>query len=178
MVYKPRATSQQAFIERGINQQLPVVLVQIDEGFYEGPSFPSTTPRVAQITYVKSNFLVHKSVYVTRKMLPLELNYAMTIYKVQGLTLDRLIFDLTSTNNATEIYVALSRVRKRSTLRTCGERLTFADIDKFWASKDVLALELERQQLLESNLKTSADFIKVVARMKKVALLHNRSVVK
>ena len=55
-----------------------------------------------------------KSVSIIRKQFPLVLSWAVTIHKVQGMTMDRIVVDMTMSKGKFtkgQAYVAFSRVR-------------------------------------------------------------------
>ena len=54
---------------------------------------------------------------VTRLQFPLTLAWAMTVHKVQGLTLDEIVVDMTGGNfSPGQVYVAFSQVKSLSGL--------------------------------------------------------------
>lgn len=61
--------------------------------------------------------LMKKIVIARRKQVPLKLAWALTIHKAQGSTLDRAEVDISEAFANGQVYVALSRVRRLSSLR-------------------------------------------------------------
>ena len=152
------------------------MLIQVERSFYDGPSFLKDIPGVVPIVAVWSSYRIRGGINISRTMLPLQINYAMTIYKVQGLTIDRLIFDTEKIRHGTEVYVALSRVRNKEDVVICGSHLTLKQVNEFWAPRDVLELELGRLSQLERELKSSICFRNMLIAMNRIARLHNRQV--
>ena len=61
--------------------------------------------------YRHSNFFYVREVGISRKQFPLVLAFASTIHAVQGLTVDRIVCDMSTVRQAGQVYVAVSRVR-------------------------------------------------------------------
>ena len=84
------------------------ILVKFDK--YTGPTFPET-PDWFPIVPITKHF-TDKNVSCTRTQFPLSLAWSVTIYKSQGLTMDRVVVDIGNTEMQSGItYVALTRVR-------------------------------------------------------------------
>ena len=60
-------------------------------------------------------------VVATRTQIPLRVCYAVTVHRVQGMTLDRAIIDMSEAFAHGQIYVALSRVRDLNSLSINGK---------------------------------------------------------
>ena len=65
----------------GKDYTLPIVLVQMDEGFYDGPSYLKNKDRVVPIVGEKMNASL-EGYTVERIQIPLKLAFAMTVHKV------------------------------------------------------------------------------------------------
>ena len=102
------------FAENHNPPDLPIaVLVKFDN--YCGPSF-SNMPFCVPITPVTATVSVSNSVH-ERQQLPLTLAWALTIYKSQGMTLEKAWIDLGKKETTLGMtYVALSRARNLSSL--------------------------------------------------------------
>ena len=61
--------------------------------------------------YRHSNFFFVREAGISRKQFPLVLAFASTIHAVQGLTVDRIVCDMSTVRQAGQVYVAVSRVR-------------------------------------------------------------------
>ena len=73
--------------------------------------------RTNPIERVKGRFVVMKNIFVQRKQFPLILEFALTVHKCQGLSLDCAIMDLSKHVFCTGMaYVALSRVKQMQNL--------------------------------------------------------------
>ena len=78
--------------EENFKSNVPTtVLVQFDN--YIGPSFLSHIERVVPIEPVTARW-TKKSSSCSRTQVPLQLAFAITIHKSQGLTLDRVLIDI------------------------------------------------------------------------------------
>lgn len=61
-----------------------------------------------------------KDVLASRTQIPLELAYALSIHKCQGMTLDSAIIDIKNAFSAGQAYVALSRLKTREGIKLTG----------------------------------------------------------
>ena len=85
-------TIQVILYKDGNNSNLPdAILIQFD-GF-RGPSCLPTIDRVVALTPVTARFKVGNQLYL-RKSYPLQLGYALTIHRAQGMTLPKVLIDL------------------------------------------------------------------------------------
>jgi hypothetical protein len=83
------------------NIQIPIMLVQFDAQYYNGPSFLCDIPKIVSITTVDCDvkwgtyvilqiIIVHIITIIIYKQLLLCIGYATTIHKVQDLTMDKI----------------------------------------------------------------------------------------
>ena len=75
--------------------------------------------------------MIYRSTKITRRMIPLILAWAVTIHKVQGLTMDQAVIELDCFDHHME-YVALSRLK---TLNGLG--ISVLNINRFVFNKMV-----------------------------------------
>ena len=123
---------------RNSRPQIPLVLVQIDEGDYNGESCLDYVPRVVPIYAEKYRFTFNGVEY-EREMLPLKLSLADTVHSAQGSSSVKehvMVPPIGRYDDFTRglIYVALSRVTKLSGLYLIGHNLTTQMVTK-WAPK-------------------------------------------
>ena len=96
-------------------------------------------------------------VIASRKQIPLDLAYAMTIHNSQGMSFDFLEVDVTQVFEPGQAYVAVSRARTVQGLRItgCRERLPAVPqlVKEFYSSGVVNASEFEVDDMLMSSKK-------------------------
>ena len=82
-------------------------------------------------------------VEINRHQLPLALNWASTVHRVQGDTLDRVVFDLRHpVFTHGQLYSGVTRVQRRASLRMLVPRADFADNMKTFRVVNVVMPEL------------------------------------
>lgn len=92
-------------------------------------------------------------IHIVIEHFPLQLAYALTIHKAQGMTVDNAIMDVTGCFAAQMPYVALSRVKTIEGVLLTAEP-TLADLNKFfnWSEKSKLEEEFARIEALQGTL--------------------------
>lgn len=148
------------------DSELPIILVQITDP-YLGPSFLDNVPNIVPITTKEVSWGKKNSDFrVIRRGIPLRLAYAMTIHKVQGLTCDQVIFHCNSIPSVAFAYVALSRVRERTSI-ILTQPLTYAKLQT--PSERLVLFEAEESRVAVAVAETINRTIPIVRAMKIVA---------
>ena len=128
--------------------QIPLVLVQFDEGDYNGESCLHDVPRVVPI-YAEKHRFTFNGVEYEREMLPLKLSLADTVHSAQGSSVKEhvMVPPIGRYDDFARglIYVALSRVTKLSGLYLIGHNLTTQMFTK-WAHQ-IKAINAEYARL-------------------------------
>jgi len=128
--------------------QIPLVLVQFDEGDYNGESCLDDVPRVVPI-YAEKHRFTFNGVEYEREMLPLKLSLADTVHSAQGSSVKEhvMVPPIGRYDDFARglIYVALSRVTKLSGLYLIGHNLTTQMFTK-WAHQ-IKAINAEYARL-------------------------------
>ena len=96
-------------VRQDISSMPSVILVKLDS--YTEPAFPDCGEGIISIFPVTRQF-EYKSVSCSQTQFPLQLAYAITVYKSQGMLLDTAIMNLRKKQHCLRLaYVAVSRVR-------------------------------------------------------------------
>ena len=113
----------------------------------------------------------------TRKQIPLDLAYCMTIHKSQGMEFDCLEVDLSDVFDPGQAYVAVSRAKTLNGLRILGVHpalpKTSELVEQFYKTEVVNVEDVDRKQLLKEKKKRSTNTLQFVdiKSCKKVLLL-------
>jgi len=115
-------------------------------------------PGVWPVPIVTKNILKYPSgkqerTEISIRRFPLQLAYALTIHKAQGITVENAVVDITNCFVGQMPYVALSRITKEEGLMLANAP-SLRDINKFATSeeKPLLEAELERIAGLQGEL--------------------------
>ena len=115
--------------------QIPLVLVQFDEGDYNGESCLDDVPRVVPI-YAEKHRFTFNGVEYEREMLPLKLPLADAVHSAQGTSADGHVvappYGQHGDFTRGLTYVALSRIRMLSGLYLLEQKMTTPMFTK-WA---------------------------------------------
>ena len=168
-IYKCRPTESlkhltNKYFARGEQLQIPVVVVKFDEVYFgqNKTSFLPGTDRLFPIL-AETCIVEYSGKKYHRTQLPLQLSFATTIHKIQGSTLNRVVFDSTGIQQRHKglAYVACSRVRSLEGLflaQKIGEA-HFMSKDDQNKIKSQVTIEVERWRQMERN-----DFIESIVR--------------
>ena len=127
---QPHETRQTAATRMSHEQcevDMPVVILQLDEGCYRGPSISSSAPPVIAVEARK--FYIMAPVSATIWQLPLVPAHASTVHKTQSLTIPQILVDGTRFRAAPSWYVSFSRVKELCHLAV-SHPLTWRDPEK------------------------------------------------
>lgn len=112
----------------------------------------------------------NSKVIASIKQIPLRLAWAMTIHKSQGMTLDSAVINLGQTFEASQGYVALSRLRDISGLYLLNIRDEALQLNPLALKADLRFQELSNE--IENELKNKEEFQKDIEIAKKTFLKH------
>jgi len=131
--------------------QVPIVLVQFDEGDYTGESCVDGVDRVVPISTVKYNIWMDGRSH-QREMLPLEACTASTVHSAQGMTVERHVMippggEYGNFARAL-LYVALSRCKSLQGLFLLKYLVTAEMFTKFFPHLAPITQEYERLRAL------------------------------
>jgi ATP-dependent DNA helicase PIF1 len=125
------------------------VLVEFDDPEIAA-KYPNAVGKSIPISPITVSFQGKKGKIINRKMIPLILSWAVTIHKMQGVTLEKAVVELNCFGHAME-YVALSRVKSLE-----GLAISYINLKRFernnFTSEEALE-EINRQLSLKSNQK-------------------------
>ena len=148
IIYPPNRTNDQI--------DIPPTAVLIEFDHYQGPQFFSDTARHNWLPINMYDYF-NKWRKCTRSQFPIRLNYAMTIHKSQGATMNQAVINLGDSESHLGVtYVALSRLKNIKDLLLFP--LTYDRLEKIGRSKGMLGRlkEADRinklaQQTIENN---------------------------
>lgn len=108
------------------HEQIEGIMSHVSQGTFKWPivEFQKPDGSKALMTIKPDKFTVEDAnnaqVMATRFQLPLILGYSLTVHKSQGLTLDKVIVNLSDAFEYGQVYVALSRARRMQDVRLVG----------------------------------------------------------
>ena len=106
---------------------MPIVILQLDEGCCRAPSISTSAPQVIAVEARK--YYIMAPVSATTQQLSLVPSHASTVHKAQSLTIPLFVVDGARFRAAPSWYVSLSRVQELSHL-ALAHPLTWRDIEK------------------------------------------------